>query len=118
MRAIARASSIYENIGRSLRSHRLAAGLTLDELAESSGMSPAYIGQIERNRKKPSLLTVAVLSQALGLPVDRLLDHSKEPPRLAVSQRIEILIRRLNPREQEVLVSIVRNLVKGLRATR
>jgi transcriptional regulator with XRE-family HTH domain/tetratricopeptide (TPR) repeat protein len=55
--------------GPLLRGHRRAAGLTLEELAEASGVSARGISDMERGRSRgPQRRTVVALVEALGLP--------------------------------------------------
>ena len=55
--------------GPLLRAHRRAAGLTLEELAEASGVSVRGIGDMERGRSRgPQRRTVVALAEALRLP--------------------------------------------------
>jgi tetratricopeptide (TPR) repeat protein/transcriptional regulator with XRE-family HTH domain len=55
--------------GRLLRGHRLAAGLTQEELAEESGLSARAIADMERGRtERPYPHSVRVLADALRLP--------------------------------------------------
>lgn len=51
---------------RRLRSLRREAGLTLEELAKSSGVSRAMISRIERGEASPTAVLLARLSTALG----------------------------------------------------
>jgi tetratricopeptide (TPR) repeat protein/transcriptional regulator with XRE-family HTH domain len=54
--------------GTLLRRYRLAAGLTQEELAERSGLSPRGIADLERGaRKEPRKVTIQLLSEALHL---------------------------------------------------
>ncbi len=56
-----------------LRGHRLAAGLTQEELAERSGLSVRAISNIERGRTTgPYSRSVRMLAEAWGLP-----DHAR-----------------------------------------
>src|SRR5215213_3877342 len=51
-----------------LRQHRLAAGLTQEELAEQAGMSTRGISDLERGaRSHPHRETLRLLADALGL---------------------------------------------------
>ncbi|MFI8083406.1 ATP-binding protein [Kitasatospora sp. NPDC086009] len=55
-------------LGPLLRAHRHAAGLTLEELAEGSGVSARAIGDMERGHSRgPQARTVQALATALGL---------------------------------------------------
>ena len=54
--------------GALLKEHRLAAGLTQEELAERAGVSARAVSDLERGgRGTPRLRTVALLATALGL---------------------------------------------------
>lgn len=59
--------------GTLLRRHRLAAGLTQEDLARLAGLSVVGIGALERgDRQNPRLATVNLLADALALaPLDR-----------------------------------------------
>lgn len=55
-----------------LRRHRQAGGLTQDELAERSGLSPEAISALERGfRRYPQRGTLTALADALGLDADQ-----------------------------------------------
>lgn len=51
---------------------RRAKGLTLNELAESSGVSRAMISKIERGEKNPTLVVAARISEGLGITLSQL----------------------------------------------
>ncbi|NUS62500.1 MAG: helix-turn-helix transcriptional regulator, partial [Saccharothrix sp.] len=54
--------------GAVLRALRIGAGLTIDELAARSGVSPRTIGGIERGRvRRPHQGTIGALAGGLGL---------------------------------------------------
>jgi transcriptional regulator with XRE-family HTH domain len=52
---------------------REVSGLTQDGLAERTGLSTAYISEIERGIANPSAVVMAELAQALGVDVRELL---------------------------------------------
>jgi transcriptional regulator with XRE-family HTH domain len=58
--------------GREVRRRRVALGLTLEQLAERSGLTPNYIGTVENGRRDPSLSTVMSLAAGLGVPAGEL----------------------------------------------
>jgi transcriptional regulator with XRE-family HTH domain len=55
------------SFGRMLRRHREARGLTLDDVATLSGLTPNYIALVERGRCDPSLSTLFAIMIGLDL---------------------------------------------------
>lgn len=60
-----------------IREARLARGLTLQEVAEKSGTSPAHLSQIERGRSVPSVGVMLDISHALTLAPDYFFRHEE-----------------------------------------
>jgi predicted ATPase/DNA-binding XRE family transcriptional regulator len=59
---------VASDVGRLLRDHRLAAGLSQEALAERARMSAFAISALERgHRRRPQLKTLALLAAALAL---------------------------------------------------
>lgn len=56
--------------GESMRRARWAAGLTLRQLEERSGISAGTISRLEQEKSSGMLSTVSVLAAALGLSFD------------------------------------------------
>ena len=61
------------SLGREVRRRRKAADLTLEQLAERSGLSPHYLSTVETERRDPSVSTVTSIAKALGCPSGELL---------------------------------------------
>jgi len=53
--------------GKVLRSRRVAAGLTQEELAFASDLDRTYVSLLERGIRQPSLTTIYSVSKALGI---------------------------------------------------
>lgn len=62
-----------ESIGRNIRKHRLMKKLRQEDLAELANLTNNYIGAIERGEKIPSLETLIVIINALGVSADMIL---------------------------------------------
>jgi transcriptional regulator with XRE-family HTH domain len=56
------------DFGREIRRRRETLGMTLEQLAESSKLTPNYIGTIENGKRDPSLSTVLALAKGLRVP--------------------------------------------------
>src|SRR5690348_261960 len=61
------ASGQSSRFGRVLQRHRLAAGLSQEELAERAGLSRRGISDLERGRRRPLPGTARRLADALDL---------------------------------------------------
>lgn len=62
-------------LGARIRGLRLAAGYSLADLAEASGVSRSMVSEIERGTKTPGVLTLDKLATSLGTSIARLLDQ-------------------------------------------
>jgi transcriptional regulator with XRE-family HTH domain len=63
-----------------VRAARLAAGHSIDTLAEASGVHRDSIAKLEREQRSPSLRIAATLAAALGVTVDQLLVDAGNQP--------------------------------------
>jgi transcriptional regulator with XRE-family HTH domain len=99
-----------ETLGALLRGERLAKGLSLRDLAARTGVSNAYLSELERGRHEPSLSILRAIASALETPLgpvlvragvlddgeamDRALDTEtaiERDPALTEPQRIALL---------------------------
>jgi len=73
---------ITQRIGRRLHDLRSAAGLSLDALAQKSGVSRSNISLIERGQSSPTAVVLDKLSSALGVSVASMFEAGPEasPP--------------------------------------
>jgi len=67
-----RVGRTVENLGDYLREQRLAASLSLRQLAEQTGVSNPYLSQIERGLRRPSAEVLQQLAKALRVSAETL----------------------------------------------
>lgn len=67
------AAELARHVAESLRHHRKVQQLSLDELAQKSGVSRAALSQIEGARTNPTLAVLWKIAVGLGLPFQQLL---------------------------------------------
>src|ERR1700749_4873266 len=79
MDATASEHDLADRIGRAMRVQRAALGLSLGDVARSSGLSKTILARIERGEGNPSVDTLWRLSQALGLPLGAMLAEEAAP---------------------------------------
>lgn len=85
-------------LGTSIRRARKRRGLTLQQVAETSGLSISFISQVERDLVSPSVTSLQKISRALGLQIGGFFEErgrsgrvvrAHERPRLIYPQRSE-----------------------------
>ncbi len=63
----------YIALGKKIRQERIKKNLTIEELAEILGLSPSYMGLIERGQRGISIETLCKLSNVFKVSTDYLL---------------------------------------------
>jgi len=61
-------------VGRALRRHRLAKGLSQEEFADLCGLDRTYISGIERSLRNPTVVVLERMATVLGIPSTALLE--------------------------------------------
>lgn len=78
MRSVPIASGNQElRIGARLRDARRRQGLTIDQIAQSTGLTKGFISRVERDVTSPSVATLVTVCAALSLPVGELFTTPK-----------------------------------------
>jgi transcriptional regulator with XRE-family HTH domain len=67
-------------IGARLRAARLAQRMTIEAVADASGLTKGFVSRLERDAASPSVASLVTVCEVLGLRVGDLFD----PPRTAV----------------------------------
>src|SRR5262245_54643494 len=67
-------------LGKKIRDLRCRRGLTVQQLAEASGLSKGFISQVENDRTSPSLATLRDLARALETSVAYLVVEEEQAP--------------------------------------
>jgi transcriptional regulator with XRE-family HTH domain len=60
-------------LGQAVRDRRRDRGLTQEQLAESAGLHPRYISDVERGRRNVGISNLDQLASALGLGLAQLM---------------------------------------------
>lgn len=71
-------SELQKALGEQIRQLRLERGLTLEDVAERSGVSLGSLSQLERGLGNPSFGTLVRISHALRVSVGRLVELEQE----------------------------------------
>jgi transcriptional regulator with XRE-family HTH domain len=81
-----------DRLGERVRELRRGRGLTLEELAERSGVSRAMISKLERGEKNPTLVVAAKLAEGFGVTLSQL---------VGMEERREVVV---VPREKRMVM--------------
>jgi transcriptional regulator with XRE-family HTH domain len=69
---------VLKRFGRQVRYYRRLKNLTQEQLGEQAQVSYKYIGEIERGRKKASIIVIFRLAHALQISMSDMVSLSKE----------------------------------------
>lgn len=64
-------SEVFARLGEEVRGQRMAQGCSAGALAQRSGLSRSMLSRIENGQTAPSLDTLALLAEALEVPISR-----------------------------------------------
>ena len=65
---------LIKAIGNHIRSLRIEKGLSQEQLANEADIPLSQIGRIERGETNPTVSTLFVISEALGVELKRIVD--------------------------------------------
>ncbi|MGM1049861.1 transcriptional regulator, XRE family with cupin sensor [Paenibacillus uliginis N3/975] len=68
---------IHKKVGRNLQAIRKSRGLSLDNVAELTGVSKAMLGQIERGDSNPTISVLWRIVSGLGISFTTLIEESE-----------------------------------------
>src|ERR671911_2526653 len=80
-------------LGGRVRELRRRRSLTLEELAERSGVSRAMISKLERGEKNPTLVVAAKLAEGLGVTLSRLAGMEERRQVIVVPRERRMIMR-------------------------
>jgi transcriptional regulator with XRE-family HTH domain len=73
-------------VANRLRSLRAEKGMTLQELAEKTGIAASFLSRVENHKASPPLAGLAKLAQALGVQVESLVQQDTTPQLIVMSR--------------------------------
>ena len=101
-----------ESIGRNIRKYRLMKKLRQEDLAEKAGLSINYVGAIERGEKVPSLETLLVIINALGVSADMILADVIETGYLVKDSLLAEKLDKLSAEDRAKIYDVIDTMLK------
>jgi transcriptional regulator with XRE-family HTH domain len=96
-------------IGERIRKARLARSMTLQDLADSSGISPSMLSLVERGRASPSIGSLIVIADALSVAMSDLIVTE-------TTAKEDVVVRPADQRVIETAHHVIRRLLREDRA--
>jgi len=103
-----------ETFGTRLRAYRKQRGLTIEKLAERVGLSPNYLGDMERGKKLPSMGTFIHLVNVLDISADELLKDEINRASYMIDAEISGKLQGLTPKKRAAVLKILDSVLESL----
>ena len=104
-----------ESLGDYLREQRIAAQLTLRQLAEQAGVSNPYLSQIERGLRRPSAEVLQQIAKALRISAEQLYIRAGiVSPEEGAGSSVELAVladSRLTERQKQSLLDVYASFI-------
>lgn len=100
-----------KSVGEKIRYYRRIKNLSQEELAEKSGLSNNFIGEIERNVKKPSLESFVSIANALEISSDVLLSDIIIAPQSVKASKLSDMVDALPPEKRLEIYAVVETMI-------
>ncbi len=109
----------YENpdmsfVGKRLKEERNRLHYTQEEVAEMIGVTPAYIGHIERGERGFSIETLVKLCNYYKVTIDYIFKDVIEHDKNSVSEQINLLLRDKDEKQQKAILDIMKAVTRNI----
>lgn len=104
----------YFSVGERVRELRLKNHLSQEQLAFAAEITTAYLGQIERNEKNPTILVISKICDALGIELSDFFTQEIVPVQKIDAVTIQIL-NQLKDQEEEDKIVILQLIKQALK---
>ena len=94
------------NTGERIKSLREMKGLTVNKLANMAGLSQSFLRDIELGNKKPTVETLSLFCDALGISLSEFFNDEKSE----INPSLRSSIMKLNDKQQMKLVEFLNSL--------
>ena len=101
-----------ESIGRNIRKYRLMKKLRQEDLAELANLTNNYIGAIERGEKIPSLETLIVIINALGVSADMILSDVIDTGYMVKDSLLAEKLSKLSAEDRAKIYDVVDTMIR------
>lgn len=94
-----------------IKQARLKAGLTIEQLAESTGVTARYISAIENEGKRTSIKTLITIAKHLNISIDEII-YPYNPNKNSTRRSIDAMLDKLDEKSIKLAEGILRTLIE------
>ena len=100
-------------VGMRIKDFRLMKKMSQEALAFDSDIHPAYLSQVERGEKCPTVETICKICKGLKIPMSELMDFSVEPQATSYEaiERIKTALANVSDESAVKIAQIVEKMV-------
>lgn len=100
-------------LGKRIRELRKARKLTIERLAERTGVNDKYLGSVERGEQNPSFKVLTKVARALAVELSDLFrfEHTEENEK-ALHRKIGDLLKKSSSEQLRLLFKVIKSLVE------
>lgn len=98
------------SLGERVKIQRQKLGFTQEELGEISDVTSAYIGQIERNERTPSLKRIKKIAKQLDVSVEYLVVGAKDS--IQTDEDIMFELQGTNEKQRNLIIEMIKIIKK------
>lgn len=104
----------YTHLGQRLKDERKRLHYTQEEVAEVIGITPAFVGHIERGERSLSLETLIKFCNFYGITIDYLLADTLPPDNDIVTEQIRTMLKGKTAEQKTAILDIMRAIIRNI----
>ena len=101
-------------VGKRLREERNRLHYTQEEVAEMIGVTPAYIGHMERGERGFSIETLVKLCNCYKVTIDYVFKDVIEHDKNSIAEQIKLLLRDKDEEQQKAILDIMKAVIRNI----
>ncbi|SHN51962.1 helix-turn-helix domain-containing protein [Desulfovibrio litoralis] len=103
-------SAISSRLGKRIRALRISRDLSQEQLAERSGMSAKYLGEVERGVGNISIELLTNLASELGITITEIVDYDHEQSPQQLTEEIISMVKQLKSKDAQLVYRMLKVL--------
>ncbi len=106
-------SDITQQLGKRIRALRTRHSYTQEQLAEIAGISPKYLGEVERGEGNISVERLTAIANALHITLPDLVAVEHERSHEEIVVELECMVHKLSREDAQFAYRMLKALVQG-----